>query len=166
MQAFRTSPAHQQQSNALQQFGGRISPFGEKNVGLAFVLISVDLSGKQDCRRLGRDALDPVDQFSPVHGRHHQVAQYQIHSALLEFLEGLGGAGPGNHPIAAGFQDYLSDGQGLFVVVNAENRPFGFHRLSEVAARNGSPEHGAGPARTKTKLFKKIGQRAVRIVES
>src|SRR6185312_617542 len=83
-----------------------------------------------------RHVLDCLDQLMAVEPGHDQVAEHQVDAALLELLQCILSGAAGDHAVAARFQDHLADGEGLLVIVNAQNRSFRFHGRGCCEGRN------------------------------
>src|SRR5208282_4686019 len=84
---------------------------------------------------LGRQVLDLFDELASIQTRHGQIGEHQVDSALLKTLQRFLAATAGDYVIAAGFQHDFADGERLFVIVDAEDRSFWFHFVSETANR-------------------------------
>ena len=72
-----------------------------------------------------------LDQLRAVDAAgHDQVGEDQVYAAAAEGFQSLGAGGAGDDAVAARFQKNFANGKILFVVVDAENRFFGFHDVT------------------------------------
>src|SRR5712692_7634063 len=121
---LRPALAHQQLPDVFQQHGRPVHSLGQENVGAGFTLIDLDLAGKENGRGFRRQGFYRINQLHPVKLRHGQIAQDQVHAALLEDRQGVSSIVAGQHTVATGFKDYFSNREKLVIVVYTEDRFF------------------------------------------
>jgi len=125
--------AHQQQTDSFQQFNRGIRAFGQEQIGAALAIVEFNFSGEENRWRLRRQVLDLFDQLLPVASWKNEVAQDQVDTSDLENLDRLFGRHTGNHPIPARFQHHFSNGEGLFVIVDAKDSTLRLHHIPRLA---------------------------------
>ena len=127
-----TALPHQQYADMLQQLYRRVHSLGQKHICSS--VVHFYFAREKNRRSLRRNIFDFFDQLASIQAGHDQIRKHQIDAALLEMLERLRSTGAREHAIAAGFKHDFSDGKGLFIIVNAEDRSLWFHFVSEIAS--------------------------------
>lgn len=138
MGALGTALTDQEQPNAFQKIRRNVHTFGEKDIGLTILLVNLHFAGQQNRGRFRRTVFDSLNQFAAINSWHDQIGEHKIHATLREPIQSLLSVGVGQHSISARFQHYFSNGERLFVVINAEDRPFRLHIPSTVRQKCGA----------------------------
>ena len=129
--------AGDEDADALEQFGRRACALGEEDVGAAGALECADGAGNDHCREAGVDFLGAADEFAAVHLRHDEVGEKEVDGAWVrvgdgfESVEWIDG---GDYAVASSFEEEGSDGEDLFVVIDAEDSLLGTHGFSVLPA--------------------------------
>jgi hypothetical protein len=124
---FRAALLDEQDPDALQKFNGRIHSLGQEEVRAKVLVIHLDLAGKENCRCLRGTVFYLADEIRAIESRHEEITQDKINSALVKKFERRMTAGTGKYAIAARFKHYFTNGERLFIIINAEYGLLGSH---------------------------------------
>jgi hypothetical protein len=126
--------AGDEDANAFQHFAGGRRSLGKKGVGPIAVVEDLDAAADKDHGHFGGDFFHAANQFVAVHVRHDEVAEDEVDSTDAEPIHGFLSIAGGDDAIAtAGFEEKFAHGEGLFVIVDAEDGFFWSHYYFSLA---------------------------------
>jgi hypothetical protein len=141
-------------ADAFDHLGGGACALRQEDVGADGAVEGVDGAGDDHGRDAGVKLLGAADKLIAIHLWHEEVAEEQVDAAgdgALYVLEGFVGRESADDPVAAGFEEEGTDGEDLFVVVDAEDGLLGAHAYSVLpqtalwrVRRMGQPAVSAG----------------------
>ena len=129
---------------------GEHGALGQEDVGADGAVEGVDGAGDDHGGQAGMELLGAADEFVAVHLGHEEVAEKQIDGAgegMLTKSSASCALECGDDAIAAGFEKEGSNGEDLFVVVDAEDGLLGAHALGSAGRRLNGGLAADGPAR-------------------
>ena len=103
---------------------GGACAFGQEDVGVAGAVEGVDGAGDDHRGEAGMELLGAADELVAVHLGHEEVAEQKVDAAGkrdVDQLESFVRGECAEDAVAAGFEQEGSDGEDLFVVINAED---------------------------------------------
>ena len=125
--SLRPAFADEHQPDAFQEFDRRVCALWQEKIGVSFAGAEFRMSRKKDRRGEGGDFLRAADQFVSVDLGHHQVGEQKIDPTLAEDLKRLPSIMTCNNAIPASLEHHFSNGEGLFIVVDAKDGALRFH---------------------------------------
>ena len=132
--------ARYEDTNALDHLGSGAGALGQEDIGTAGAVERGDGAGDDHGGQTRMNLFGAAHQLIAVHLRHQQIAEEQIERSgnrLLNNLKRLLRAVYGDHAVTARFKQKGTDGENLFIVVNAEDRLLGAHAISHSAGLHG-----------------------------
>jgi hypothetical protein len=140
--------AHQEKPDALEQLRGCVHAFWQEDVRVGVPIIDPNFARQQDGGRLRRNGFDLGDNSGTIDTWHDEIAQDQINSALAETFDGFFAVCTGDYAVATGFEEDFANGEGLLIIVNAQDRSLWLHDWG----RHARLKQFARPAIKKTSL--------------
>jgi hypothetical protein len=125
--------AGDEDADAFEHLGGRAGSLGQEDVGADGAIGGVDRAGDDHGGQRGLQLLGAADELVTVHLGHEEVTKEEVNGAgggLLDLFEGLLRGGCLKNAVAAGFEKEGSDGEYLFVGVDAEDDLLRAHAVS------------------------------------